>query len=238
MKPILLFVLSVFTTLTTVAQDPALFDTTWYIHKITVDNVETFPPNSSEPIPFDETKFFMNPNTMGTGYCSNYGAEVIYHPVDDTFELQSVVELKGTCNEQANLDFTTLLAYFITVDFEPFGEIIEYEVTTSGGSKSLLLTNSLGDSVLYGNEMLGVADNEQVNVHVYPNPTADVLYIEVGQQEVTDLTIYNLSGSQERSISEVKGNNSIDVQSLKAGVYFIKITNDTGMQLFNKFVKQ
>lgn len=238
MKPILLFILCVFTTLTTVAQDPELFDTTWYIHKITIDNVEAFPPNSSEPIPVEETYFDEEPGFMQTGYCNFYGSTIVYDTFDDTFEIETMVELKSTCLEQANLDFTDLLIDFLMFNNNPIGETFEYEITTSGGSKSLLLTNSLGDSVLYGNEMLGVADNKQVNVHVYPNPTAYVLYIEVGQQEVADVTIYNLSGSQVRSISEVKGNNSIDVQSLKAGVYFIKITNDTGMQLFNKFVKQ
>ena len=238
MKRIVSLMIIALTTLSMAAQDPALFDTTWFIHKITFNGLETPIPQSSEPIPFEETRFIDDTFiSMETRHCNLYVANIEYI-ISDEFLIQGVVELKDTCLEQANLDFTSLLANVITVDFSPSGEIFEYEITSSGSSKSLLITNRLGDSVLYGNEMLSVSDNTALPVIIYPNPTNNLLMLDITGEAISEVTIISVAGIEVASFSEIKTNNTVDVSNLPAGVYFIQVVAKTGQRQIVRFVKK
>ena len=221
-----------------VAQDPALFDTTWYIHKITIDNVDTFPPPDTEPIPYEETQFFISPGLMGTGYCDLFTADIVYSAVENTFDSPGFTELGGSCNNIDNLNFTSLYYYFLSVDNSMNIETFEYEITVSGSSKALLLTNRLGDSVLYGDEVLGIGDNELPVVLIYPNPTTEFLHLVIGLEASITLTMYDIGGSVVRTLSEVKSNTPIDVSTLDAGIYFAKIINEHGQEQVVRFIKK
>ncbi|MDR7208489.1 T9SS type A sorting domain-containing protein [Flavobacterium piscis] len=74
---------------------------------------------------------------------------------------------------------------------------------------------------------LGLGENIEVsNLTVYPNPVSEQLYISSDNQKVKSVTIYNLSGSVVKNISnEVE---SIDVSDLATGNYLVRVTTDQG----------
>ena len=64
---------------------------------------------------------------------------------------------------------------------------------------------------------------------IYPNPANDVLNIESKQTiEVTSINIYNTLGQIVLVIPNAQQTKSVDVSSLKAGHYFLKINSDKG----------
>lgn len=87
------------------------------------------------------------------------------------------------------------------------------------------------DDVNYSN-LVGVEENELVNVDIYPNPVNDQLTIK---GEVGMLTMKDIHGK----IIETRQHNEltlIDCSHLNAGVYFIELNNDYG-SLTRKIIK-
>ncbi|MDI1255786.1 MAG: T9SS type A sorting domain-containing protein [Flavobacterium sp.] len=72
---------------------------------------------------------------------------------------------------------------------------------------------------------------------VYPNPAASVLNIKTKAEiHMASISIYNTLGQLVLVVPNAKGIESIDVSSLTAGNYFIKITSDKGSST-TRFVK-
>ena len=94
------------------------------------------------------------------------------------------------------------------------------------------ITTNTATSEFYA-VLLG-ADNQQVNnVLLYPNPVKDILYINTKADEVINVTIYDLNG---RKCLTAEGA-AIHVETLKAGLYFVNITTQSGNATY-KLIKQ
>ncbi len=85
--------------------------------------------------------------------------------------------------------------------------------------------------------------NASNNIKLSPNPTSDKLNINIAsvKKGKTKFSIYNIQGAklynQEDLITTDTYNKIINVGTLKAGIYFIKIENDDGV--YNtKFIKE
>jgi type IX secretion system substrate protein len=73
---------------------------------------------------------------------------------------------------------------------------------------------------------------------LYPNPVNDVLNIETKQTiEVTSISIYNQLGQLVLVVPNAQDMKSVDVSSLSAGNYFIKVNSDKGTSN-TKFIKK
>ena len=85
----------------------------------------------------------------------------------------------------------------------------------------------------------GVNVNEyshDTKVTVYPNPTNDKIYI-VTDAEVEEVVVYDIYGRQQK-LSAISGQQSvIDVSTLNAGIYFIKINTEEG-NIVKRIIKQ
>ena len=71
-----------------------------------------------------------------------------------------------------------------------------------------------------------VKDNQ---CRIYPNPVNDRLYVEAGT-EINEVVVYDVYGRVQnlRNSETQKLRNSIDVSSLKSGIYFVKINTEKG----------
>ncbi|RLZ09280.1 T9SS type A sorting domain-containing protein [Faecalibacter macacae] len=80
---------------------------------------------------------------------------------------------------------------------------------------------------------LGLNDINSASVHIYPNPTTDVLNIKsdynIKSLEVLDLT--------SKTILVTKNSNQIDVKNLNKGIYLLKIESEKGTSI-QKFIKK
>ncbi len=90
-----------------------------------------------------------------------------------------------------------------------------------------------------GSCTVSTADQDLLNITVYPNPVSNKLFINiVGINSSFDFKVYDNIGRQHelKSLDLQNGINSLDVSLLPPGIYFLSIgTNE--LQKFTKFIK-
>ena len=91
------------------------------------------------------------------------------------------------------------------------------------------------NEVTVSDALLGVETNALLDALVYPNPTKNILNILTNNVTINSISIYDMLGKEVLTTKEV--NNSIDVSSLKSGIYLVKIaTNEASVT--KKIVKE
>jgi hypothetical protein len=92
---------------------------------------------------------------------------------------------------------------------------------------------SLYSATVSTNASLSVEDFLSTELLIYPNPSKDIIHLDLTQIET--VVIYNTIG---KVVLEKSGNNNIiDIQQLQAGVYFIKVTSES-KKYFQKIIKE
>lgn len=123
-------------------------------------------------------------------------------------------------------------AYFASVD-ENWNSAYPYAVGPSfyGNFENRIVTSITEETTLY-EEVLNVSETifNQQNIKVFPNPTSDLIAVQLGGL-VTDtlkIELYDASGKLLKTTTIYPGSTIayFDVQTLYAGVYLIKITDD------------
>ncbi len=83
-------------------------------------------------------------------------------------------------------------------------------------------------------EALHLAENDPAIVSVYPNPTLGVVNIAATENELFDLTLYDVRG---KVVIKKENTGNIDMSALTPGVYFLKGVSHSGTTLAKKIVK-
>jgi hypothetical protein len=81
----------------------------------------------------------------------------------------------------------------------------------------------------------GINEINSQNISIYPNPVINKLFVELENQQVTEMVIIDYSGRLVRSISN--NTNNIDVSELTQGVYLLKVLTENGIST-NRFIKK
>ncbi|GEM_PF-2106689 len=89
------------------------------------------------------------------------------------------------------------------------------------------------DYIVKVEEAMGLNENSLSSISVYPNPVKDILNI-TSQKNVDKAEIYNLSG---QLIQTEKATNQINMETLPAGIYILKVISADEVQTF-KIVKK
>ncbi|PZF74714.1 T9SS type A sorting domain-containing protein [Taibaiella soli] len=103
-------------------------------------------------------------------------------------------------------------------------------------------TTGTGGTGTTGQEGVVSVNQVQASIYTYPNPVKDQLFIQVSKAIPTAVTvyIYNTNGQlvSQRQLKSMSANQStaIDVQSLPAGMYFMKLYSDK-QELISRFAK-
>lgn len=105
--------------------------------------------------------------------------------------------------------------------------MLKYQGQPIGG-----ITRLNGDSTL-SSDSYNVLDN----ISLWPNPTNDVLNINVNEEiELKSINIYNTLGQLVMVFPDAQNKKTIDVSSLKSGNYFIKFNSNKGFNT-TQFIK-
>ncbi|MBA4283743.1 MAG: hypothetical protein C0432_05570 [Candidatus Puniceispirillum sp.] len=107
------------------------------------------------------------------------------------------------------------------------GETGTYKVTVNLETNKVVFKNITDN--------LGLTISIKEKVFIYPNPVGNTLFFNTEMQGIM-VSIFSSTGNLVLK-QKVDNNNSIDVSSLKAGVYFI-ISNKEGKQMINKILKK
>lgn len=116
------------------------------------------------------------------------------------------------------------------------GEIYTWGRNDYGQLGTGNLVNSSIPVVVNCSGVLSSKDFNVLNIKMYPNPVKDVLTISL-DTEITSISIYNLMGQEVIAKSVNATENKIDVSSLHAGTYLVKIQANNKMETI-KMIKQ
>lgn len=81
--------------------------------------------------------------------------------------------------------------------------------------------------------VMGVADFNAAALAIYPNPANDVINVSLKNAEVKSISIVNLSG---QVVGTSRNNSTINVATLPAGVYVVKVLDSKGATHTTKVV--
>ncbi|WP_432412382.1 T9SS type A sorting domain-containing protein [Rasiella sp. SM2506] len=238
MKKILLLC-GLFYSMVALAQDPQLFDTTWYLENIIIDGTQINAPSNDE-VPFVE--FIITNDGFNTYVCNFAIGEVAFSQTEDTFEILNMVISLIDCDNQVN---TVFEGDYFQDFFGPnfiFDNPFAYEITTStGDSKQLVLTSASGNTATYNNAILSVNEQHLGDFISYPNPVASTVTITPQSNTlVAEVTIFNITGQQILQKQLELGTNDVtlDLTSLQSGLYFAQIKDHNGRSHLQRMVKK
>lgn len=84
-------------------------------------------------------------------------------------------------------------------------------------------------------DAIGIEDVKDIGVSVFPNPVTEVITLEVKNDQIFLIEIYDQLGKLMFETTDVKSNQLIDVSGFRAGVYFLRLNNGL---VTSQFVKQ
>lgn len=239
MKTIIFFLLSSFISFSSYAQDPQLFENDWYLHKITINSVDFFPPG----INGEATTIMLNinENNMSSTVCDTQGTEITnYDDVNNSFTVGFFSSLAVDCFYYENQIFQDLYFYDFFKSLEPTN-IYQYQIDTgTNNSKMLTLSNLDSNQAIYGNEPLEVQSFNSSQFSVHPNPASETIILnstnDIGRLKIK---IYTTEGKLLNTQAlDFNGQNSIDVSNLSSGIYLLSIEDEEGRIEVLKFVKE
>lgn len=123
----------------------------------------------------------------------------------------------------------------VYTNVEPADTWVQYGFQVVGVNANPADEPTLG-SVVVSAPLLGVNDNQNVNVSIYPNPVSERLNINTNS-EITSIVIYNIAGAKIRSLIPNSTTVSMDLSGLAPGIYLTTINTEIGTKTIN-FVKK
>lgn len=215
------------------AQTPEMLDTTWYLHKLLIDEVDNTPPTNSDNI--SVTADF-NFNDFETVVCA--GATGSLSDFSDTnFTINDLFISTIDCINPESSSFES--QYYGTFYLAAFNDKqFDYEIVNGTVSpRTLIITNENGDKAFYGNTILDINSFELSEVSLYPNPVKNELYLKT-TTIIERLEIYSITGELVKQESTLINASKINVENLVSGVYFLKLMTDEGVISTHKIIKE
>lgn len=83
------------------------------------------------------------------------------------------------------------------------------------------------DNIRLSKSILAVSDVKSSTLSFYPNPAKDILNVQEAK-EVTDITVYDLSGKKVLNTKPNSKNIKLDVSKLGKGVYMMRVATKDG----------
>ena len=185
--------------------------------------------------PFGTFTVFAPTNTAFDNLATALGVDlngVLAHPQLGDILLYHVLGSEVLSTQLVNGAVATLNGQNVTIDLTAGVKVNASNVTLA----DVLAFNGVVhviDAVLLPS-LASIFDNEISDLTVYPNPTAETIFVK--NSDATEYAIVNAIGAIVQSGKII--NNEISVSELQNGQYFIQITTNNNVSSTTKFVKQ
>ncbi|PVW17417.1 T9SS type A sorting domain-containing protein [Marixanthomonas spongiae] len=234
MKTLLLFLLALVTCSSLLAQNPELFENTWYLERLSIDNTDVFPPSNSE-VPHVDAIFEVNgeTNQFWSTVCESLSGTMVFDNSNDQFSyLELYQSLCGGCTDADNADFeSTYFQFYFNNSANPFTYAIN---DVENDDKQLIVTGENGNQAFYRNTVLSNAVFSETFFSVYPNPVSETLFIISENNAIQNVSVFAING--QLTFSEKGNTQHLDVSALSNGLYFIRVASEQGTSV-QKFIK-
>ena len=112
----------------------------------------------------------------------------------------------------------------VQVDYAP-GSFVQNEDNDSSDNLYMGFTFDIADLFSWYDGMPETESLNNVHMDIYPNPAIDRLNVTLSQN--ADIVIYNVMGQKVMSQEGHAGANTININSLSSGIYFVNAGSDT-----------
>tara|TARA_R110002072_G_scaffold7503_2_gene40343 strand:- start:75128 stop:75847 length:720 start_codon:yes stop_codon:yes gene_type:complete len=217
--------------------DPRLFDTQWYLTSLVVaaNNIEI--PKTNE---LDNIEVTFQTSGVRTLACDVIRSDIdVSNFNESSFIADAWFILPLGCTQQSTSDFQDF--YFDQFfKFDEFNVPFTYTLEEVGAEGlQLTITNSEGDTAVYGNAALAIQETPTATVALFPNPATDTVRVQLTENTfIESVHIYSLQGAlvaQEKT----KGTNiyTLNLDQLAAGIYFFQVIDTRGRIHIQRLVK-
>lgn len=228
------------------AQDPILFEHTWYLEKVFDGSDEYYIADFTNYQA--TTEFFEVENYIYVKLCDfDWMTATPEYLPNSSFTLSNFDYnvLAMDCDElHYNLDFPFIREKMFTVYFEwpepvHFFNPFTYTFTQTGNEAHLVIENTDGKKAYYNSYPLSIQDTQEQKLVVYPNPVQESLFINhLNSGESYSAKVYNLNGDKLLQFNLDGIQSEINLQNLRQGIYFLVIESGTGVKFTNKIIKK
>ncbi|GGD85035.1 T9SS type A sorting domain-containing protein [Planktosalinus lacus] len=230
------------------AQDPILFEHTWYLEKVFDGEDEFYIADYTNYTA--TTEFFEEENYIFVKLCDFdwLMSTPEYFPNNEhgftltTFDYN--VFATDSDELHYNPDFSFIRNKMFTVFFEwpepvLFYNPFTYTFTQTGNEAHLVIENVNGKKAYYNSFPLSTQDLQEQKLVVYPNPVQEKLFIYHLKADVSySAKVYNLNGNKLFDFHLKNSQSQINLQSIKQGIYFLVIESENGMKFTEKIIKR
>jgi len=219
-------------------QPNTLLVSTWWLHQIdrSGDPIINIPQSDAPFITFTNTVSILPtlPEVAGFGECESFFANynVTFNGANN-IKLSNFVQTLGGC---PNMTYEGV--YFQILGNEA-SNFFEFEIINNGST--LILTDSLGSKLIYGDTSLSVEKQrmDKLTIAIKQNPVENQLKLKVNNLTFTNKIEYQIYSIEGRLITSSKLNqDSINVENLNAGLYFIHFLSNNHIASTLKFLKK
>lgn len=167
---------------------------------------------------------------------------MIFSLYTQTEELKPLIQLKsdqsffGGSNQYYNFD-----SHSAILDFNRDGKIELLAKTLNKNDFTgceIALYDIDSSNYEAPQDVSGLSNQNLVTpLRIYPNPSTNTLNMEILTSETFELEIFSSNGQLIKKLTKISSNSEIDVNTLKNGIYIIRILNDDQVWT-KKFIKQ
>ncbi len=214
----------------------------WYLYQFNVGGND-FPISYNEEIPIVQANFTQgNPDLFETGACNGCVGEVFIDTNQATMQFDISCTL-SECTNSDNTDFDNAYSYFFTENSQDMYTYSFGYVDGPPGPDEVLLwiTKPNGDYIIYSDLQyyFSIPENALQYLQILPNPVTQSFAI-MGSKNVgaLQLTLFDMNGKKVVQLANCVIGESININQLKTGIYFVSLTDENGYNLVKKLVKQ
>lgn len=217
------------------AQDPQIFNNTWYLHNVIVNGEDTIPPNSNMILMFSATN-------LDTNACANLFGEVVFENNTTEFSFLNYGITLSFCDDADAAIYEQIYFPVFTdgIDTSPaFTSYFTYSISETEGVKTLIINSAFNKQAIYSDVALSTSQFNKESFSFYPNPSEGFIEINLNNSftKSTTLEIYNNIGILQKTEKLTTTTSRIDINNLASGIYFLKITTENGTSV-KKFIKK
>ena len=180
----------------------------------------------------DELEFFAN-----IGETSDF-QNVMIHADDNRLKINLLATITGDFKISINgTNWGTRLV--INKDDLPKRLFVKFEPTYAGerfDTLSIMSQGALTKIPVSATTNVNITENSLTNFNISPNPTEDYILLSDLPEQLCNAMVIDAVGNVVMQC-EIVNNNKINVSSLPDGIYFLKITSESGSAV-RKFVKR
>lgn len=197
----------------TQAQNPELFEHSWYLTEMTVDLGESTYVNQVEPGIQPDLIIESDLEFYGNMACNGFMGQFTYDG-DDTFLVDEFMTTLIECMYQDHVQFELEFSSYFQDDD------IWYILYEANDIVYLELHAYPGYALLYQNTVLSTEQFQLNQIALAPNPTKDIVYLNGIDQLEGSYSVHDLTG---QLIAQGDLQRSIDLSAHQTGVYFITV---------------